>query len=225
MSTLKNNGQQLTAVYLDNIDFHSHILPGIDDGAEDIKKSLSLISAATKSGIEKIVATPHFYAHKISLESFLKRRQKAYNSVLDQKPQISIEMGAEVLVFPGLENLEGLDNLLINGEVLLLELPLSESIITDDYFDTIETLSKKYHLVLAHANRYSDYIVSQMLEIGAMLQINVKDISLRRERLRIKEWANMGYIYALGTDAHRKASVYKYFSRAKKYLMALDDKK
>ena len=41
------------------VDIHSHILPGIDDGAKDVEESLLLISEMEKLGISKILATPH----------------------------------------------------------------------------------------------------------------------------------------------------------------------
>ena len=44
------------------IDFHSHFLPGIDDGSDSIAVSLAMLEAWRSQGIEEIVATPHFYA-------------------------------------------------------------------------------------------------------------------------------------------------------------------
>ena len=41
------------------VDIHSHILPGIDDGAKNIKESLGLISEVKKLGFKKIIGTPH----------------------------------------------------------------------------------------------------------------------------------------------------------------------
>ncbi len=42
-------------------DIHSHILPGIDDGAKDVEESLSLISQMKEMGFSKIIGTPHTY--------------------------------------------------------------------------------------------------------------------------------------------------------------------
>ena len=41
------------------VDIHSHILPGIDDGAKDVRQSLLLISEMKKMGFSKIIGTPH----------------------------------------------------------------------------------------------------------------------------------------------------------------------
>ena len=43
------------------VDIHSHILPGIDDGAKNVEESLKLISEMHKIGISKIIGTPHTY--------------------------------------------------------------------------------------------------------------------------------------------------------------------
>ena len=54
------------------IDFHSHILPGIDDGSKNTQMSLAMIEEEKKQGVHTIVATPHFYADEDSVERFLK---------------------------------------------------------------------------------------------------------------------------------------------------------
>ncbi len=202
-----------------NFDFHSHILPSIDDGAESVEKSLKLIDAASENGIEKIFATPHFYAHKIDVETFLERRQNSYLKLAEKNPTIPIELGAEILVFAGLENMDGIEELCFyDGKTLLLELPLSESLITDEHFLTVEALAQKFNIIMAHANRYSDYTVMQMIEAGALLQVNASDICAFSQRRRVRYWKNNGYIFALGSDAHRDTRVYKKFKRAEKIL-------
>ena len=56
------------------IDFHSHILPGIDDGSKNVEESLQMLRMMAKQGITHVVATPHFYPQHDTPESFLKRR-------------------------------------------------------------------------------------------------------------------------------------------------------
>ena len=62
-------------------DYHSHILPGCDHGSDGIKTSLKQIEMAKSVGIKTICATPHFYPHKESVESFLARRQRTYEAL------------------------------------------------------------------------------------------------------------------------------------------------
>ena len=67
-----------------------------------------------------------------------------------------------------------------DGNNILLELPLTESLITEQHFITVEQLKKRFGIVMAHPNRYSDFTVEQMLEIGAVLQINTDDVCVRK---------------------------------------------
>ena len=64
------------------IDFHSHILPAIDDGSQDIITSLKMIEELSLNGIDTIILTPHFYPHKISLEKFLNNRETAFEKLI-----------------------------------------------------------------------------------------------------------------------------------------------
>ena len=54
-------------------DFHSHILPGMDDGSRSVEESLGMLRMEAKHGIRRIVATPHFYARQNSPTEFLDR--------------------------------------------------------------------------------------------------------------------------------------------------------
>ena len=63
------------------VDFHSHILPGIDDGAENSEMSLKMLGLERKSGVTRIAATPHFYMSSQSLEDFLEKRSGAFESI------------------------------------------------------------------------------------------------------------------------------------------------
>ena len=59
------------------IDFHTHILPGIDDGSRDTEMSLAMLEAEMSQGVNTVVLTPHFYAHRRSIGHFLEKRQHA----------------------------------------------------------------------------------------------------------------------------------------------------
>ena len=82
------------------IDFHTHILPGIDDGSRNVEESLILLKKESEQDIKKILATPHFYAHKESVSRFLKCREEAYQkmavSMSEMQLDIPVLTGAEV---------------------------------------------------------------------------------------------------------------------------------
>ena len=208
-------------MFLPKIDYHSHILPGIDDGAESVEKSILLIKKAKQYGIEEIYATPHCYLHKSNVENFCAKRQRALESIKNIGLEIPVKLGAEILLIPGLHNLSEIDRLCMpDGNNILLELPLTESLITELYFITVEQLKKRFGIVMAHPNRYSDFIVEQMLEIGAVLQINSDDVCIRKERKRIAKWIEQDCVYAIGSDVHREKGSYRRFNRAYEYLFS-----
>ena len=60
------------------IDFHSHILPCLDDGSKSVDESIKMLKTLASQGVKKVVATPHFYANDESIEQFLNRRDEAF---------------------------------------------------------------------------------------------------------------------------------------------------
>ena len=59
------------------VDFHSHLLPLVDDGSKSIDESIALLRMEAEQGIRRVIATPHFYPQHDSPERFLKRREMA----------------------------------------------------------------------------------------------------------------------------------------------------
>ena len=57
------------------IDWHSHILPGMDDGSKDPEESIAMLDMLEQQGIDTVIATPHFYANEETTEEFLGRRK------------------------------------------------------------------------------------------------------------------------------------------------------
>lgn len=110
------------------IDFHTHILPGIDDGSRNVEMSLRMLAAQREQQVDEIVATPHFYAQKDSVEEFLLRRQRSYEKLktameengFDQK----LYLAAEVYYFQGIGSAGMIPKLCVEGtQTLLLEMP------------------------------------------------------------------------------------------------------
>ena len=82
------------------VDFHSHILPAIDDGAKNIEESIKILDMMSETGVDVVYCTPHFYPHEMSVEKFLERRRQAYGKLVPYlKPHHpKLKMGAEVLM-------------------------------------------------------------------------------------------------------------------------------
>lgn len=201
------------------IDFHSHILPGIDDGSRSVAMSLGMIEELSRQGVDTICATSHFYVTQRTPEHFLERRQEAYElleTVLpDNAPRILL--GAEVLYFPGISRLESLGDLCLEGtDVLLLEMPFSE---WQEYWvrEVCDlALSGEFTILMAHIERYyarqPRRVWDQLLELDVLMQANA-DYFLQQDsifRFRNRNTAlklmKEGRIHLLGTDTHNLTS-------------------
>ena len=201
------------------IDFHSHILPGIDDGSRNVKMSLGMIEELGRQGVDTICATSHFYVTQRTPEHFLERRQEAYElleTVLpDNAPRILL--GAEVLYFPGISRLESLPSLCLEGtDVLLLEMPFSE---WQEYWvrEVCDlALGGEFTILMAHIERYyarqPRKVWDQLLELDVLMQANA-DYFLQQDsifRFRNRNTAlklmKEGRIHLLGTDTHNLTS-------------------
>lgn len=83
-----------------SLDYHAHVLPGCDHGSDGLETSLRQLDMAAAAGIRTVCATPHFYPHRESAESFLRRRaefaQLLRAHLPERAPQICL--GAEVLI-------------------------------------------------------------------------------------------------------------------------------
>lgn len=195
------------------IDFHSHILPGIDDGSGSIEETLALLRALSAQEVDLVAATPHFYAPDRSLERFLEKREAAYAQVkaaLREDPSFSppeIRLGAEVWYYPGVSRLEGIRSLLLEGtNLLLLEMPMERW----SQYTLREVLdlngSGALTVVLAHIERclpyQKDSVWETLRENGVMFQVNASFFLSRRTGSRAIKWLKHGKVRWIGSDCH-----------------------
>ncbi len=140
------------------VDFHSHILPGMDDGADCVETSLDMLRESRRQGVELICATSHFYADEEDPQSFLARRSEAYARLLAamENPLAypKILLGAEVLYFPGISVAEEVRELrLENTPFLLIEPPMMPW--SETMLDEVEQCGTLCCVpVIVHIDRY-----------------------------------------------------------------------
>ncbi len=191
------------------IDWHTHILPGIDDGSKDKDESLTLIGMLAEQDIDTVVATPHFYANDESVNDFLERRRKSYESLLALLPENApkILLGAEVRYYAGIGKLPELSRLCIEGgRLLLLEMPTER---WTDY--TVRELisiqsAGNVKLILAHIDRYlnlqTEQTWSKLYEAGILMQVNASVFTEFTSRRRAAAFLVSGKIHMIGSDCH-----------------------
>jgi len=191
-------------------DFHSHILPGMDDGAKTVEESIAMLLKEKRDGVEIVVATPHFYLSENSVPQFLSRREKAYRSLLAAANGLKIPrilLGAEVYYTPSLTELPDLEKLCIEGtEYLLLEMPYQK--FTSYLLDSVENLlmTRKLKYIMAHIERYLEMTgfdgVHQLMSQEVLGQINCSSLVNLFTRKDTMNLIQKGYVHLLGTDAH-----------------------
>lgn len=194
------------------IDWHSHILPGMDDGSRDVAESISLINMQASQGIGTVIATPHFYANDESVESFLDRRSKSFEQLKSQLPENSpkILLGAEVQYYQGISRMTDLKALRIEGSKLfLLEMPMtgwSEYMVRE-----LTELSGKssIRIVLAHVERYLSLekraVWERINENGILMQVNARFFTSLASKRKAISLLKGGNIHFVGSDCHNMA--------------------
>lgn len=197
-------------------DYHCHILPGIDDGAKDAETALGMVMLMKEQGVERIIATPHFYSHEErSLTEYLIRRQYAWESIaeLEAPPETvlpEILLGAEVAVEHGISKIHGINRLAIEDtDMILLELPFRD--LEDWMTEEIENIASEYGLrvVLAHVHRYLEYYsqenIEKLLDTDAVFQFNNEAFLVPEYKALLDRLAGEKKRIVFGSDAHNLA--------------------
>lgn len=195
------------------IDFHSHILPAVDDGPETLAQSLDMLRKSFLQGVDLVVSTSHFYGGDEYPREFLKRRNAAAQQLMeamlfstDVYP--SVVLGAEVLFFPGISEAEEMEDLQIeNTGTILIEPPMAPW--SDNMLDEIAQLGRNFDLtpVIAHVDRYmsmlkDDSLIERVLQRGLVVQVNSS--YFLNPKTRKAAFANLkaGKVHLLGSDCH-----------------------
>lgn len=191
------------------IDFHSHILPGIDDGSASVEESLELLRMLSEQGVDTVVATPHFYPDRMSVQTFLERRERAYAklSEADLTGLPRIILGAEVRYYDGIHRLPELE-LLCAGDsrVLLLEMPFSRWSELTVKEVTALARSGRVTVVLAHIERYLSFQSSEawerLFESEVLTQVNASFFTGFLTKRKALNMLGSHAIHVIGSDCH-----------------------
>ena len=163
-STKKLEPIDFTAV---SVDIHSHLLPGIDDGAKDLDDSILMIKELKSLGFNKIITTPHIMSDlyknnpQIINSSLLTLKQK----IEEEKIEIEINAAAEYYVDYDFEQKIGKERFMtLDDKHLLIEFSFLESPRNMD--DIIFKLQLEgYVIVLAHPARYQYFSVEDYMSL------------------------------------------------------------
>jgi protein-tyrosine phosphatase len=198
---------------LNFIDIHSHILPGVDDGAKDMATALEMLRLAAAAGTRCIVSTPHFIsdAGQYTPEIIGQEYQKLQKVVVDEGLGIAIYPGCEVFISPDIPELYDRGILsTINGSCyMLIELPMmSVPAYTDEVLYQLQL--RGLAPIIAHPERNSEIsrnpgILTALLQRGMLAQVNSSSITgIYGDKVQDTAYklikANMAHFVA--SDAH-----------------------
>ena len=196
------------------LDFHSHILPGIDDGATDIDNAVELVSAMKGWGFEKITCTPHINALYPNKPSDIERAFDALQMALeDRHVDIQLAMSAEYRLVPETwpQVLEKNWIMPIEDKYILTELPISKKEEMKD-IKPLEEFRKLVSMgltpILPHPERYFYLSHDELLryvDAGVVIQCNYGSLAGlygTESRDRARSLVDEGIVTFYGTDMH-----------------------
>ncbi len=169
--------------YYDSIavDMHSHVLPGIDDGAQTVEDSIVLIQKMMDLGIKKIIATPHIMAdlYQNTPETINASLEVLKAKLAEERMDIDISAAAEHLFDELFEKRIDEGTLLTMGDnYVLFELSFVSK--PPRLIEIVKKMrANGYNPILAHPERYAYLTMKEYVEIrewGSLLQLNTNSI-------------------------------------------------
>lgn len=194
-------------------DMHSHILPGIDDGCQTVEKSVEVLNALKKQGINNVCFTPHFYTHHLSATDFLKKRDEAFEILKPHIPDgMRVLVGAEVYATRFMFNGDDFSGACLGKSRYIMTEHSYEARFTEHTMRYFQRLIEEYNMIpiLPHFERYitlmdDPSIIYELKDMGVIIQTNAssysKDTSFFAKRKRIK-LIKEGLVDIIGTDVH-----------------------
>jgi protein-tyrosine phosphatase len=198
------------------IDIHSHILPGVDDGAQTLKEALDMLRMAVDGGVSIQYLTPHIYAgkynnNKVSLQA---RFGQFKEQVKKANIEVELRLGAEVRIGPEVMQLVMQDAIPCIGKyqgkhTFLLEFPRQEVPYASDNL-VKWLLAKDYLPIIVHPERNRTFLdqrhkLQTFIDLGCPLQITASSITGKfgvDVQQMCDELLEQGLVSAIASDCH-----------------------
>ena len=202
------------------IDFHTHILPNIDDGSKSIEETFNLIKEAKEAGFNKIISTAHYVENYYEVDvTDRKAWIDSLNKTLKEKnDDIELYLGNEVYFSDNIINLleDGKATTINNTNYLLFEMPLNAQPF-DLYNIIYELLEYKLIPVLAHPERYSfvqknPELIYDLIQKGVLMQCNYGSIIGqygKKAQIIVKKFYENNMVHFMGSDVHKQNTIYR----------------
>lgn len=201
-------------------DLHTHILPGMDDGAKNIDASIELLRLEAAQGVDTVVLTPHFHRNRERTAHFLSRRTAAAKALAaavmalpeeERRTLPRLCLGAEIAWVPNLADWQELPELCLGkSPYFLLELPFSPW--TDQMINQLYDLPGRTGLtpVIAHIERYikdqPERKIEEIFSLGVPIQVSAEPFLKTFQRGKVLKLLKDERVQLIASDAHNTAS-------------------
>ncbi len=204
----------LDALKFLEVDIHNHLLPGIDDGAENTSQSLQLIEGLNELGLSTFICTPHIMhaVHDNNATTIKNAYNLLHNELKQSGNSSKIYYAAEHMVDDGIQQLiDDKSYMCMPNDYILIEMSyLMESA---GIFHTVQELQAQgLKVIVAHPERYNYYHMNfkkynQLKDAGCFFQLNLLSLS-RYYGVDVKSTAltlmKSGMYDFVGTDIHHQ---------------------
>lgn len=207
------------------IDFHTHILPNIDDGSRSIEETFNLLKEAKEAGFNSVVLTSH-YKESYYETDVLERNvwvKAITENIRNKGIDLDLYLGNEIYMTDNMMNLleEGKASTVNNTCYVLFELPLDTE--PENLYSVIHSLEEnKLIPILSHPERYrfiqrEPTLVNDLIEQGVLMQSNYGSILGEygeKARIIMEKLLENKAVHFLGSDVHREKTTYEIIPEA-----------
>jgi protein-tyrosine phosphatase len=198
------------------IDIHSHILPGIDDGARSLDEALNMLRMAIDGGVTTQVLTPHIHMGRFdNTKQEIEERFEVFSEQVDAANlPIKLLIGAELRIGPEIMALVASDGIPCLGKVdgkktFLLEFPRNEIPFGSDNL-VRWLLSKDYLPIVVHPERNITFLYHRVklkvfIDLGCPMQITASSLTGKfgiEAQKMAEELLIAGQVSAIASDCH-----------------------
>ena len=195
------------------IDIHSHVLPGVDDGARDTQQAIEMLRIMYDEGIREAILTPHYHRGHMQKDlSTVKSRfdELSYRAGEDDKAsKIKLHLGCELYYYPSAVDWleEGRVSSMAGSDYVLLEFgyTMEKRAIIEGVSNVVRA---GYIPILAHVERYEGLgfkssNIRELIECGAYIQVNSEAVGFGFGAKKfVRRLFKENLVHFVGTDAH-----------------------
>lgn len=193
------------------LDIHNHILPGVDDGAQNLEESEQLLTDAVADGIDEFILTPH-YMHgtdfAVTYDEIQGRFEVLKHYAEVKGLPVKLHIGNEIMICRNMDELldEHKIHTLAGSHYILVEFPMDNYKSEYDEYLYNATVSG-YRIIIAHPERYqyirsNPAMVDRWVDEGYLLQCNGDNLKHRKKAKVIHYLLERGLCSFIASDGH-----------------------